>query len=128
MTRRIWQAADVLFFLMFALSVVVQFNDPDPIRWVAIYGAAALVCLLSLIKRVRKWQPLLVGAAALVWAVTIAPRVVGRVDPKSMFSAWEMKDLGIEESREMYGLLLVAFWMAVVALRAGRSTQRAQRS
>jgi hypothetical protein len=128
MTRRIWQAADVFFFLMFALSVVVQFNDPDPIRWVAIYGAAALVCLLSLIKRVRKWQPLLVGAAALVWAVTIAPRVVGRVDPKSMFSAWEMKDLGIEESREMYGLLLVAFWMAVVALRAGRSTQRAQRS
>ena len=128
MTRRIWQAADILFFLMFALSVAVQFNDPDPIRWVAIYGAAALVCLLSLFGRVRKWQPLVVGLAASIWAVTIAPRVVGRVDPKSMFSAWEMKDTGIEESREMYGLLLVAFWMAVVALRAKRSAQRAQRS
>ena len=128
MARRIWLAADVLFFLMFALSVVVQFNDPDPIRWVAIYGAAALVCLLSLIKRVRKWQPLVVGVIALIWAATIAPRVVGRVDPKSMFSAWEMKDSGVEESREMYGLLLVAFWMAVVALRAPRSTQRTQRS
>ena len=128
MVRRIWLATDVLFFLMFALSVVVQFNDPDPIRWVAIYGAAALVCLLSLFGRVRKWQPLVVGVIALIWAATIAPSVVGRVDPKSMFSAWEMKNLGIEESREMYGLLLVAFWMAVVALRAKRSAQRAQRS
>ena len=128
MARRIWQTADVLFFLMFAISVVVQFNDPDPIRWAAIYGAAAVVCLLSLVRRVASWQPLVVGAIALVWAATIGPRVVGRVDPKSMFSAWEMKDLGIEESREMYGLLLVAFWMAVVALRTPRSTQRAQRS
>jgi len=127
MARRIWQAADVLFFLMFALSVAVQFNDPDPIRWAAIYAAAAVVCLLSLARRVARWQPLVVGAIALVWAATIAPRVVGRVDPASMFSAWEMKDSGIEESREMYGLLLVAFWMAVVALRAKRSTQRAQR-
>ena len=128
MAARIWQIADALFFLMFALSVAVQFNDPDPIRWAAIYGAAALVCLLSLMRRVKKWQPLVVGAAALIWAASIAPRVVGRVDPKSMFSAWEMKDSGIEESREMYGLLLVAFWMGVVAARAARSTKRAQRS
>jgi hypothetical protein len=128
MARRIWRIADALLFLMFLLSVVVQFNDPDPIRWAAIYGAAALVCLLSLMGRVRKWQPLVVGAIALVWALTIAPRVVGRVDPQSMFSAWEMKSEGIEESREMYGLLIVAFWMALVAVRAERSAKRTQSS
>ncbi len=128
MTSRLWQVADALFFLMFALSVVVQFNDPDPLRWATLYGAAAVVCLLSLVGRVAKWQPLVVGAIALIWAVTIAPRVVGTVSPKSMFSAWEMTNLSIEESREMYGLLLVALWMAVVAIRAERSTKRAQRS
>lgn len=128
MAHRIWRVADGLFFLMFLLSVIVQFNDPDPIRWAAIYGAAALVCLLSLIGRVTKWQPLVVGAIALVWAMTIAPRVIGRVDPKSMFSAWEMKSEGIEESREMYGLLIVAFWMALVAVRAERSAKRTQSS
>lgn len=126
MAHRIWWIADALFFLMFVLSVVVQFNDPDPIRWAAIYGAAALVCLLSLMGRVNKWQPLVVGAIALVWALTIAPRVVGRVDPKSMFSAWEMKSERIEESREMYGLLIAAFWMALVAIRAERSAKRTQ--
>ena len=128
MAHRIWRVADGLFFLMFLLSVIVQFNDPDPIRWAAIYGAAALVCLLSLIGRVTKWQPLVVGAIALVWALTIAPRVIGRVDPKSMFSAWEMKSEGIEESREMYGLLIVSFWMALVAVRAERSAKRTQSS
>jgi transmembrane protein TMEM220 len=128
MPRHIWQFADVLFLLMFALSVVVQFNDPDPIRWSAMYAAAALVCLLSLIGRVTKWQPLVVGAIALVWALTIAPRVVGKVNPGEMFSAWEMKNAGVEESREMYGLLLVSFWMALVAVRAERSAKRAQRT
>lgn len=128
MAHRIWWIADALLFLMFLLSVIVQYNDPDPIRWAAIYGAAALVCLLSLFGRVVRWQPLVVGAVALVWALTIAPRVIGRVDPKSMFSAWEMKSEGIEESREMYGLLIVSFWMALVAVRAERSAKRTQSS
>jgi hypothetical protein len=64
----------------------------------------------------------------LVWALTIAPRVVGKVNPGEMFSAWEMKNAGVEESREMYGLLIVSFWMAFVAVRAERSTKRAQSS
>jgi hypothetical protein len=120
--------ADALFFVMFALSVVVQFNDPDPVRWAAIYGAAAVVCLLALVGRTARWPALIVGGVALVWAVTIAPRVVGKVNPREMFSAWEMKNAGVEESREMYGLLLIAFWMAGVAVRAERSAKRTQNS
>jgi hypothetical protein len=41
-----------------------------------------------------------------------------------MFAEFEMKDIGVEESREMYGLLLVGGWMAVLGHRAfwrGRS-------
>ena len=54
------------------------------------------------------------------WAATLAPRVVGRVPFSDMFGAFEMKDVGIEESREMYGLLIIAAWMALIALRARR--------
>lgn len=127
MATRLWQLADVFFFLMFTLSVLVQFNDPDPVRWAAIYGAAALVCLASLLARQVRRPALVVGAVAFVWALTIAPRVIGKVNPASMFSAWEMKNSGIEESREMYGLLLIAAWMALTAVRAERSAKRAQR-
>lgn len=124
--KRLWQVANALFLLMFILSVVVQYNDPDPIRWMLIYAAAAIVCLLSLTGRAPRLAALIVGAVALVWALTIVPRVVGRVNPAEMFSAWEMKNLGVEESREMYGLLLIAVWMSVIAIRAARSAQRSQ--
>jgi hypothetical protein len=40
-----------------------------------------------------------------------------------MFGAFEMESAAIEESREMYGLLLVAGWMAVLTLRARRRGQ-----
>lgn len=127
MTRRApvagWRIADALFLVMFLFSVIVQFNDPDPLAWVAIYGLAAVACALSLLGRLRAWFPAVVGALALLWAINIAPRVVGRVPFLEMFGAFEMKDLGVEESREMYGLLLIALWMAILFVR-NRVTRR----
>jgi hypothetical protein len=107
----------------FLFSVAVQLNDPDPLRWMAIYGAAAVVCGLELAGRVRWVLPVLVGATALVWAASIAPRVLGRVPFSAMFAEFEMQNAGVEESREMYGLLIVALWMAAVAWAAHRRTR-----
>jgi hypothetical protein len=127
MTRWLWRAGDAVFLVMFGLSVAVQVNDPDPIGWVAVYGAAALCCGLALAGRLRWWLPAAVAGAAAAWSATIAPRVLGRVPWRRMFEAWEMHDLGIEESREMYGLLIVALWMGVLTIRARRSAEGAER-
>ena len=108
--------------LLFTLGAVVQLNDPDPVRWFAVYALAAAACLLSLLRRAPRALPALLGAVALAWAATLAPRVVGRVPFREMFGAFEMRTAGIEESREMYGLLIIAAWMAVLALRARRGT------
>jgi hypothetical protein len=107
-------------FLAFAFSVVVQFNDPDPVTWAAVYGAAAYISLLEIWRRNSAWFPGLVSFLTLAWAAMLAPRVIGKVRFMDMFAEFEMKDIGIEESREMYGLLLVAIWMAVVAIAAWR--------
>ena len=123
-----WKVADVVFLLLFVMSVAVQFNDPDPARWMAVYGAAALSCALSLANRLPRWLPLVVAAVAILWGLTILPRVLGKVPFLDMFAAWEMKDAGIEESREMYGLLLVAGWMLVLTRRFWRASARASRS
>jgi transmembrane protein TMEM220 len=106
--------------LLFTLGAAVQLNDPDPVRWFAVYALAAAACLLSVLRRTHWALPALLGVVALAWAATIAPRVVGRVPVGDMFGAWEMHNAGIEESREMYGLLIIAAWMAVLALRARR--------
>jgi hypothetical protein len=119
-SARLWLVADGLFAILFTLSVLVQFNDPDPLPWATIYGLAAIVSGLSAAGRARTWVALAVCAIAAAWALTLAPGVVGRVPFGSMFDAWEMKNAGIEESREMYGLLMVGAWMAAVAVRARR--------
>ena len=117
-SSRAWKVADALFLLMFAFSVVVQVNDPDPLTWMAIYGAAAIACLLSLMGRLPWSFAVITGLIALVWAATIAPRVIGQVPFLDMFAEFEMKDIGVEESREMYGLLIVGGWMAVLGHRS----------
>jgi hypothetical protein len=33
----------------------------------------------------------------------------------SLFAEWEMRDVRVEEAREMYGLAIVAAWMTVIA-------------
>ena len=106
--------------LLFTFGAAVQLTDPDPLRWIAVYALAAAACLLSLLCRLHWALPALLGAVALAWAATLAPRVVGRVPFRDMFGAFEMRNVGVEESREMYGLLIIAAWMAVLALRHRR--------
>ena len=124
MKRAAWTGANALMLLAFLFSVTVQYNDPDPVRWMAIYGAAAVVCGLELARRTRGSLPAAVALVALGWAATIAPRVLGKVRFGDMFAEFEMHNVGVEESREMYGLVLVALWMMLVWLAATR--RRAQ--
>jgi hypothetical protein len=121
MRDRAWRVADALFLALFILSVAVQVNDPDPLGWITIYGAAALVCGLSLRRRPQTLLPAIIAAVAVLWASTLSPRVVGHVPFLEMFGAWEMRDIGIEESREMYGLLIVAGWMTLHSIRSWRA-------
>ena len=111
------KVADAAFLLLFAFSVVVQVNDPDSLPWLLIYGAAAIACFLSITGRLPWQLPVVVGIIALAWAATIAPRVIGHVPFQDMFAEFEMKDIGVEESREMYGLLLIGGWMALLGHR-----------
>ncbi|MGD8279188.1 MAG: transmembrane 220 family protein [Gemmatimonadota bacterium] len=123
----LWRAANGLMLLAFLASVAVQYNDPDPLRWVVIYGAAALACARAVTGRSGWILPALVGAAALVWALSLAPGVLGRVGFGELFEAFEMKDVRVEVGREFGGLMIIVGWMAVLLLawRAGARTPAA---
>ena len=120
--KGLWQALNGIMLLAFLASVAVQYNDPDPMRWVAIYGAAALACARAATGRIGWFFPALVGGAAIVWAVSLAPGVLGHVGFGELFQAFEMKDVRVEVGREFGGLLIIAGWMAVL-LVAGRPSK-----
>jgi hypothetical protein len=116
------RALRVLTALMgvyFLSAAALQYNDPDPGRWMAIYGAAALACALALVGRLWRWFAVGVGLIAAVWAATLAPGVVGHVAPRDLFGERGMLTPRVEEAREMLGLGIVAVWMAVLAARHG---------
>ena len=115
------RVANFLMVAAFLFSVVVQYNDPDPIQWMLIYGLAAAACILSLKSRLPWKVPALIGVVALVWAATIAPDVIGKTTFAEMFQSFHMINEVVEESREMGGLLIVAFWMAALTLASYRS-------
>jgi hypothetical protein len=103
LTRRLAAAA---FAALFAWSAWIQWNDPDPLRWMLLYGTACALCAWLALGR-RPAAPLrwsLAGVAG-VWALALAPRVIGA----AAFT-------GTEEERELAGLVLVAF--AALALPA----------
>ena len=111
-----------LAFLL-AVASVVNFNDPDPVQWVALYGAAAVAAAWQAWKpgRVPAWLPALAGIAALAWGASIAPHVFGHVRFDEMWTSWTMHDERIEYGREFYGLMIAAAAMVLVLWHRSRA-------
>jgi len=111
-------ALNVLFALLFLVSAGLQYNDPDPLRWVALYGGAAVVTVLALHTR-RGWiGTLAVGAIAALWAAWLWQGLVGYVELSDLWLKMSEKGGKVEEMREAGGLSIVVGWLAV-ASRAG---------
>lgn len=94
------------FAALFLFAALLQYNDPDPVAWVAIYLAACMSCLVTAFRRTDWELSASVAGVALVWALTLLPEAA-RVPLAHLFAAWEMADERIEVAREMYGLLAI---------------------
>jgi hypothetical protein len=105
---------------LFLFSVVVQVNDPDPVQWMAMYAASAVLSALAARRRPGYgWPwPALVGLVALGWGLFLWPGVREPGAFEHMADAWEMKDASIEQARETTALLVTAGWMAILAIAA----------
>ena len=98
-------------------SVAVQYNDPDGLLWMAIYGAGAAACMGFALGRLRAWQALTVAVVALIWALTLIPDFWGQVQVGELFESIGMKTVAVERAREFGGLAIVFVWMSFLAAR-----------
>ena len=122
---KVVKVLNIAFGLAFVSASLVQFNDPDPIRWVAVYlGAAGCVAAFH-VDRLDWRLSAALCAVAVVWASTLVPTVIAHPPPmRDVFGDVKMYAPGVEEAREAGGLFLVAIWMGVIAkvARSSRAT------
>lgn len=105
-----------LFLVAYLLSALVQYNDPDPWGWIAIYLAAAAMCIAWFRRRLPRWAPTLLLVASLLWIGSLLP-ALGRASLDDIFASVSMQTRAVEEAREIGGLALVAIWSAVLMHR-----------
>ena len=113
---------------LFLFAAALQYNDPDPIRWMAIYGAACVISIATATGRRVLLPTLVVATISLAWALLWASSDPNVNAYSHMFDAWEMKSASIEEAREASGLLIVTIWMAVIAARQWRSVGKTRKA
>lgn len=100
-----------VFAILFSISALLQYNNPDAVLWIVIYSSAALVTLGFLFKKLPYFIPLTAGLLAIVGFIYLVPEKfegfgVGDGDVKN-----------IEEAREAFGLLIIAIVMFAISVR-----------
>lgn len=110
---------NVLFVLVFSASALVQYNDPDPLIWMGIYGYGALLCFMAILgkdKRVWHYFGLVVYLSYALY-LFVAPHGVlswiadhGVSDITGTMSA---EKPWIEFAREFFGLLILSFALSL---------------
>ncbi len=101
----------VLFGILFIVSAALQYNDPDPLVWMIIWGFAGIIAIAFALNRVLYTVPLAAGILALVGFFYTYPEKFEGFE----IGAGDIKN--IEEGREAFGLLIIAIVMLVLALR-----------
>lgn len=100
----------VILTFLFGLFAYFQINDPDPVLWITIYGAVALVSFLRLIN--VYYQRRVIWALIILFVIyssVYIPSVLEYlIQPNKAELFGEMyKDKPyIEESREFFGLVI----------------------
>jgi hypothetical protein len=104
--------AFVVAFLVFAVFVAVQHNDPDPLVWMPIYGAVALLSLAAAFNRYFPRLTAAVAVAFLAATLWVSPNFLHT--STAAFSSVGMLNEQHELVREAWGLLICFTWIVVV--------------
>lgn len=117
MRTALWfRISSILMGVLFLVSVALQYNDPDPIEWMAIYGAAAGAAFSSPWLRWGRRLAFGVLLVSLVWFGWLLFGVWGQIGFSDLFLKMSEKGGQVEIGREAGGLAIVSVWMLVCGL------------
>ena len=106
--------------IAFLAAAILLHNDPDPLAWMAVYGAAAVTSFIGAFGRLPRLLPAAVGIVAVVWAARLLPQMAGHVPLVELVQELEAATPLIQEGRAALGLIVIAAWMGALAYHASR--------
>ena len=95
--------------VMFIIFAALQYNDPDPWLWIAIYMAVGLIAIFSAMGKYQKWLTLAVGLVSIIWMIILFPGLwqwITEEPADALLYGMSPDKMYIEESREFIGLLM----------------------
>lgn len=110
---RMLQLANAVMFVLFVSWALFQYNDPDALAWILVYGTGALCCVLFHVRRLSPLFGAAVVVVGLVWALVLGYFVLTADEPYSFVD----DNIG-EMAREALGLVIVAGWTGFLARRS----------
>lgn len=103
--------------VLFAAFALVQYNDPDPLIWMLVYGVVVVLYVLAALEKSHRRMALGVFVATLGWALTYVPAFWDwiQMGTPSIVETMKAEKPYVELTREFLGLLLAAAasgWLA----------------
>ncbi len=100
---------------LFLLFAIVQYNDPDPWLWIALYGFVAIVSLMAVFKQYYRWVILGGIVVCLIGMLLLLPDFINWINTgaESITGSMKAESPHIELTREFLGLavtLLALTW------------------
>lgn len=105
---------------LFLLSAALQWNDPDPFFWIAIYLCAAVICGFAAFEKYNRWAILLVMAVCLYELSKLFPAFSQWIndDMPSITESMKASTPYVELVREFLGLAIVMIVLIFQYVRA----------
>ncbi len=104
---------NIIFIILFIAFAAVQYNDPDPYVWMAIYLYAAFLCYRAIQHRYNKALYIIGLVAYSLYGVYLFFAKSGVLDwvnehhSESIVQTMKAQKPWIEETREFFGLVIV---------------------
>lgn len=118
---------NLVFAILFVVSAALQYNDPDPYLWIPIYLYGAVLCWFAF--RNRYYTRAMIAGIVVyaVYAIYLFFTDDGVIDwmtkheAENIAQSMKASSPWIEDTREFFGLCILAFVLLIDVLYARRS-------
>ena len=113
---------------LFLISAAVQYNDPSPAPWIALYLAAATATGLGAAGQSMRWFPAAIIVVCVCWEIHYIRLGAWHTAFGNLTREWHMTDQKIVDGREFYALIWIGAWMTFLLLAGPRARPSAPTS